>query len=385
MAEMSSGFAIRDARELDGILGRWLERFGENIGKDASGWLADEFAHALPSLGNDAARKIVADLGDYVQAIAESQASLAKARERGMSREEWFFRQLQDSTETMDEQSLGEMTHTLARNAAEAFLTSHAALTGNAGPIAPDALKSDGKSARVWNDASIKGNVIVQQKLYQALHVLGLARNADRDFVPDAISAIPHAEAVTAAIEKGDVAFVTSLACAFREAMDKKVIDVEVVAGAGKAAMSVLEEGLENPACASMSTIVTETLNVAQQIGAGDIDPEDGVDRLVDTAVATAEAVTREAFRKGGERLGQTVGAFITSWCPAIQPAATLICGKIGAFLGEKVADPVCKGIKKLGEYAKNAVGWVADKVSKACDAACNFVSSAWDALTSWW
>ena len=124
----------------------------------------------------------------------------------------------------------------------------------------------------------------------------------------------------------------------------------------------------------------TENARTLYAVGTGELDANDAIDRMADTATAAVVNTTRVMCRKIGGEMGQKLGLAISLKLPFLAPFAAPLGRKVGEFLGDVVGrlagSAAGKFIHKGAEIAKSAARTVMSAGKSFVRGAVNAVKS---------
>jgi hypothetical protein len=363
--------------------------------KDLDLCLQEKLRETLPELGNARIENIVLDTVDYVNSISDERTSLNLAKKRGMNRKEWLYRQFNeiDKDKFKDDNEFGSVASSIQQSIFSAYQDTINARLQAKGKPGNITLSPDGQPSVGWNESTIKHVFFNTATVLHDLTVFGLSDvEADQlDYkgqskdnkISDYLAPIILSDDSTE-VEK-------ALAISLKIAADKGYIEIPNIIAkfisedseldASFKRLPMIKETLgEIPIYSSIATEAVDLLKIAKKVGDGEMDVEEAIDAIVDSATSAAVGVAKVMFRKGGQVLGSNAGAFVGSFISTVfGPAAIPVCAKIGSvvggFVGENFAEPVVRGIKYIGGKAKKAVNFVVEKVCDIGSKVVNFVS----------
>ena len=136
---------------------------------------------------------------------------------------------------------------------------------------------------------------------------------------------------------------------------------------------------------AQNSFIGTENARTLYAVGTGELDANEAIDRMAETATASLISTTRVMCRKIGGELGHKLGTALGMKLPFLAPFAAPLGRKVGEFLGDTVGklagSAAGKVMRKGVELAKSAARTVVSAVKNFAQGAVNFAKSL---LPSW-
>jgi len=403
MTQHSFNTGILNPEQFNHTLRDWLENSISHREQAPQEWLALRLREKLPDLPLAEAEAFSQDIMDYVEGIAKARADFVQAvKKRGMDRGEWFYRRL-NKTGIFTEESLGVFAASLGNKLLDSTAQEiNNFETEDSPPKEPLRFVPDPLRPRTgWNEDSIRDRMLDNGKLMRSLAVFGLSKLRELDVDSENPSPLPGLDKL---LQEDDKRAVVALSGALKEASDKNIFDLEQVIGGngllyrqpklpheprfpipdfphvptspmpdfphgptGSPIPDIPRHPMEAGLLVGMSDQALEYVRVAVRVASGEIKAEEALDELVDSGVAAAEGVAETMCRKygseAGEWLGNAVGGFISRWIPGSQPVCAKIGSEVGGFLGEKVAKPVKKLIKTVGEGAREIGRKVVDTV----------------------
>ena len=131
---------------------------------------------------------------------------------------------------------------------------------------------------------------------------------------------------------------------------------------------------------AQNSFIGTENARTLYAVGTGELDANEAIDRMAETATASLISTTRVMCRKIGGELGHKLGTALGMKLPFLAPFAAPLGRKVGEFLGDTVGklagSAAGKVMRKGVELAKSAARTVVSAAKNIAQGAVNAVKS---------
>lgn len=360
MNTVSPIITIENQKELFSLLPQWFESYLQKGGMSDHEWLVKKLSETIPETAQETASAITG----MVESIKAAKESLAKARSRGMSREEWFSRELGKVGQSLGENTLGDLAFGLENT----FLQELPSTFFDAAQKSTTT-ELDTK----WTEYSIKEKFFDAEKTFELLAMHGLSaveswKEGEWNNFPG-ISEEKQKQIADIVLNEDSSSAITLVTGALVDAAGKKIISIFHDDNEGSVLCGPYGHWMDLGTMTATAGRVVGTMKIAHSLASGDTTIEDAANAYIDMAVGTASGVITETCKKYGGMAGEAAGRYIGK---IFGPAGVEICGKvgkrIGEFIGEKAGTVIQTGVEKLGTAAKKAVSYIGDKVSSAAN-----------------
>ncbi|MDD2712915.1 MAG: hypothetical protein PHU77_08325 [Simplicispira sp.] len=330
-------------------------------------WLADTLVQRTGAKP-EAARETAHSITSYLQDSHTLRADLRAHVDKGKSRSSWIASQIEriasdHQASPADVAALSEL------------------LSGQASAEGPPAAPRD------WNDISriaFAKDLEQQQLLHTAGTVLeDGARQWANSAVDVWLKEQPQSAALAQKLLRGelDVQSATGLQATLAIATD--IATRQGLLGSEMHQAS--KRGELIPEWFAQNTFIgTENARTLYAVGTGELDANDAIDRMAETATASLVSTTRVMCRKIGGELGHNLGKALGAKIPFLAPFAAPLGRKVGEFLGDTVGrlagSAASKVIHQGVELAKSG----ARAVVSAAKSVVQGVGNAVRSVASW-
>jgi hypothetical protein len=355
MNTISPIITIENQQEFFSLLPQWFESYLQKGEMSDQEWLAKELSKTIPETAQETASAIAG----MAESIKTAKASLVKARSRGMSREEWFSRELGKADQYLGENTLWD----LALGLENTFLQELPSVFSDAAQKSTTT-EPDTK----WTEYSIKEKIFDAEKTFELLAMYGLSvveswKEGEWKNLPG-ISEEKQKQIANLVLNKDSSSAITVVAGALTDAAEKKILSI--FHDEEKVIYGPYGRWMDLSTMTATAGRVVETMKIAHDLASGATTLEDAANDYIDMAVGTGAAIIKETCKKYGGIAGEATGKFVGHYVGKIfGPAGAEICGKvgkrIGEFLGEKIGAVITTGVEKIGRCAKKIASCAAD------------------------
>ena len=329
-------------------------------------WLADALVQRTGS-SPEAARTTADNITHYLQQSHTLRADLRAHVKKGKSRSSWIANQIERIAS--DHQA----------NPADVAALS-ALLSGQTSAEDTPATPRD------WNDISriaFAKDLEQQQLLHTAGSVL---EDGARQWASSAVDVWlqeqPHSAALAQKLLRGelDVSSATGLQATLAIATDIATRQGLL----GNDLRQAQERGELLPEWFAQNTFIgTENARTLYAVGAGQLDANEAIDQMAETATAAVVSTTRTVCKKIGGDLGHKLGMAVGAKIPFLAPFAAPLGRKLGEFLGDTVGriagsaagKVIHKGVELLKSGARAVVSGIKSVAQGVGNAVKSFAS----------
>ena len=329
-------------------------------------WLADALVQRTGS-SPEAARTTADNITHYLQQSHTLRADLRAHVKKGKSRSSWIANQIERIAS--DHQANPADVAALS-----ALLSGQTSAEGT--PATP----------RDWNDISriaFAKDLEQQQLLHTAGSVL---EDGARQWASSAVDVWlqeqPHSAALAQKLLRGelDVSSATGLQATLAIATDIATRQGLL----GNDLRQAQERGELIPEWFAQNTFIgTENARTLYAVGAGQLDANEAIDQMAETATAAVVSTTRTVCKKIGGDLGHKLGMAVGAKIPFLAPFAAPLGRKLGEFLGDTVGriagsaagKVIHKGVELLKSGARAVVSGIKSVAQGVGNAVKSFAS----------
>lgn len=304
-------------------------------------WLPQYIKKQNDNISDEEAEKESDEIIQSLREIETAKQSLQAATEKGMSREHWLGKRIEETASHMSEQESEEYLRNLDSAVKEVNVQMYDTLIAE-----NDSVKQnpDEEEIIVYED-SVSGMTVTDKKYLSH----GIAENICTTAVCG-VAAEPHTNLLEK-IKFGEEITVTDIAKAGGKAAFDFGVETAAVVGLRASAefgpLSVLK-GQPSGVFTSIAFIGIENAKTAAKVSRGEISAQEGFEMVQDTTVsAVGGIVASKIAEKSVKALTSKVGAVIGS---AFGPVGTVIGAAVGKVTGIVVGASVYTFGLKMGE-----------------------------------
>jgi len=378
MATNQQLMTIENKAEFAAILKKWLEGYVQKGELSDREWLERELAEIIPA----EARQKAAAIADMAESINAARESLARARKRGMNRQEWLLRELREAAGDFGDEQLGK------------FISDFGSGIGATLPkeLFSSLPNCDGtlicpEKGVVWNPHTIREAAFIGGGRLERVALVSLAALEGElagDTSPRGEGSPLSGKVADVLLGDHAVGAVMAVAGALEDSVSRKNLVLNLFDRERPGHHADANALLGTASVVGIAHRIVRTTNINYRVGSEKISAEEAVNEYIDIAAETASGIVREFCREGGARLGELGGALVGSLVSRLAgPGAVEFCKNVGRgvgeYLGDKVGAFVEEGIKKVASKAKEVftrtVEWANEKAIAFKDAIFDFFS----------